>query len=57
MESIIGWTATVLCFVFLVAGLTGVFGGAHRDARLLRECMEDGRKEYECGAMIYGGRH
>lgn len=37
-------------FVVLMGWLMNV--GAHRDERLLAQCIADGKKEYECAAML-----
>jgi hypothetical protein len=43
---------------FIIAAIaliiTAAFASASSRSRLVQQCMEDGRKEYECEAMLRG---
>ena len=46
-----GW---LILIVAAVAGL--VVAALVRHVELMQQCIDDGRKEYECEALINGGR-
>lgn len=59
MEMITGWLLMTCAFV--LAALTFVFVlailfGADHAGDMMRQCMADGKPEYECYSMIYKGR-
>jgi len=47
------WYALILvCSIKFVAFI--IYFTAERNNYLMKQCMDDGRKEYECHAMIIG---
>lgn len=46
----------ILMLLGLFGGLVLAINGRTPSQRAYTECIEDGRKPYECYSMIYGGR-
>lgn len=54
------WDSTPLIMLILAFSVIGVFtvgiiGAVQYDTKLVNQCVEDGRKEYECRAMLRNG--
>jgi len=55
MKGYIDWPLTIIAMVAiaLVLGLIWAIADSSRDSdRLMAQCMADGKKEYECVAML-----
>ena len=56
IDSVVGWVvgaALVFVVVILVLLPFAAYHGATRDGDMMRQCMNDGKPEYECYSMIY----
>ena len=48
-----GFTLIEVLIVVAIVGIIAAIGyGGVRQQRLVHECMDDGKKEYECAALI-----
>lgn len=59
MEMVIGWL--LMTSAFILAALTFIFVlavlfGADHAGNMMRQCVADGKPEYECYSMIYKSR-
>ncbi len=56
IDSVVGWVVGA-ALVFVVAILVLLpfvaYHGATRDGDMMRQCINDGKPEYECYSMIY----
>jgi len=48
-------TAFTVGLVILVSWL--IISSLSESNRLIKQCIDDGKKEYECRAILNGGRH
>ena len=59
VDKLIGWMLAFCVFVLsvmLVLVVVAVFFGADHTGDMMRQCVADGKPEYECYSMIYKGR-
>jgi hypothetical protein len=48
----LGWFCGGLCLIVIVVFILAVNAANKESARIMRQCMDDGKKEYECKAML-----
>ena len=50
------WWGLLIGFLFLCLIIWGVSGAVERRNAMMTECLEDGRKRYECHGILRGRR-